>query len=207
MCLKIGHQEPQPFQFKLNSRSRVQKLGVLSDRVIIFSPYTPQTKKLQLWKPLELLNLFTIADNCRWSTFRSLLKSSTLEKDFRTTPYRSETKPYSQRQPLSKKCMYSKVGAVWKSWPVIFCKYMYYLRPYAREHHFNLLNNLTFRLSVSLFLAREFVCVIIRARVVLRRNDVDLMTFRQRERKSSSGSSGELLSVKCSKSGSRRQIG
>ena len=51
------------------------------------------------------------------------------------------------------------------------------------------------------------MCVIIRARVVLRRNDVDLMTFRQRERKSSSESSGELLSVKCSKSGSRRQIG
>ena len=69
--------------------------------------------------------------------------------------------------------MYNKVGTVQKSWPVSFCKYMYYLRPYAREHHFNLLSNLTFRLSDNLFLAREFVCLIIRARVVLRRNNVD----------------------------------
>ena len=69
--------------------------------------------------------------------------------------------------------MYNKVGAVQKSWQVSFCKYMYYLRPYARERHFNLLSNLTFRLSDNLFLAREFVCLIIRARVVLRRNDVD----------------------------------
>ena len=33
------------------------------------------------------------------------------------------------------------------------------------------------------------------------------MTFRQRERKSSSESSEESLSVKCYKSGSHRQIG
>lgn len=55
--------------------------------------------------------------------------------------------------------MYNKVGAVRKSWPVSFCKYMYYLRPYAREHHFNLLSNLTFRLSDN-FVPCSRICVL-----------------------------------------------